>query len=97
VIVKKHLVRHSIYFAPYIMALTKSKTGFNGPCDEKHELYRPFYNAKAFLSRPLTPYGQAAEAQNVEEHNSHDDNANVNVDEDAYAMLPPPPPLVHPM
>jgi hypothetical protein len=44
----------------------------------------------------LTPYGQATEVQNVEEHNSDADNANVNVDEGAYAMLPPPP-LVHPM
>jgi hypothetical protein len=78
-ITKKRLVRDSIYFAPYIMALIKTKTGFNGPCDEKHEVYRPFYDAKAFISRPLTPYGQAAEAQNVEEHNSGDDNANVNV------------------
>jgi hypothetical protein len=101
-IVKKCLVRDSIYFAPYIMSLIKTKTGFNGPCDEKHELYRPFYNTKAFLSRPLTPYEQAAEAQNVEEHASDDDNANVdnsghvNVDEDAYAMSPHPPP-VHPM
>jgi hypothetical protein len=94
-ITKKHLVGDSIYFAPYIMALIKTKTGFNGPCDE---LYRPFYNAKAFLSRTLTPYGQAAEAQNVEEHNSDDDNANVNIDEGAYAMPPPPPPPpVHPM
>jgi hypothetical protein len=105
-IIKKRLVRDSIYFAPYIMPLIKAKTGFNGPCDVKHELYRPFYNAKAFLNKPLTPYGQAAEAQNVdenfEEHASDNDNANVdnsghvNVDEDAYAMTPPPP-LVHPM
>jgi hypothetical protein len=54
----------------------------------------------------LTPYRQAAEAQNVdvnvEVHASDDDNANVgnmghvNLDENAYAM-PPSPPLVHPM
>jgi hypothetical protein len=52
----------------------------------------------------LTPYEQAAEAQhvdeNVEVHASDDYNANVgnmghvNVDEDAYAM-PPPPPVHH--
>jgi hypothetical protein len=105
-ICKKHLVRDSIYFAPYIMSLIKTKTGFNGLCVVKHEIYRPFYNAKAFLNKPLTPYGQAAEAQNVAEnveaHASDDDNANVgnmghaNVDEDAYAMPPPPYP-VHPM
>jgi hypothetical protein len=104
-ICKKRLVRDSIYFAPYIMALIKTKTGFNGLCDVKHEIYRPFYNAKAFRNKPLTPYGQAAEAQNVDEnvevHASDDDNANVgnmghvNVDENAYAMPPPPP--VHPM
>jgi hypothetical protein len=88
------------------MSLIKTKTGFNGLCDVKHEIYRPFYNAKAFLNKPLTPYGQAAEAQNVVEnvevHASNYENANVgnmgyaNVDEDAYAMPPPPPP-VHPM
>jgi hypothetical protein len=73
----------------------------------KHELYRRFYNAKALLNKPLTPYGQAAEGlnvdENVDEHASDDDNANVdnsghiNVDEDAYVMPPPPPPPVHPM
>jgi hypothetical protein len=66
----------------------------------KHEICHPFYNAKAFLNKPLAPYGQAAEAQNVVEnvevHASDDENANVgnmgyaNVDEDAYAMPPPP-------
>jgi hypothetical protein len=70
----------------------------------KDEIYRPFFNTKAFLNKPITPYGQAAEAQNVadnvEIHASDDENANVgnilaNVDEDAYAMPPPPP--VHPM
>jgi hypothetical protein len=52
-ICKKRLVRDSIYFAPYIMSLIKIKTGFNGLCDVKHELCRPFYNAKAFLNKPL--------------------------------------------
>jgi hypothetical protein len=107
-IIKKRLVRDSIYFSPYIMSLIKAKTGFNGLCDVKHEIYGPFYNAKAFLNMPLTPYGQDAEAQNVDEnvevHASDDDNANVdnlghiNVDEDVYSMPPPPrPPPVHPM
>jgi hypothetical protein len=102
-IIKKCLVRDSIYFAPYIISLIKAKTGSNGLCDVKHEIYRPFYNAKAFLNKPLTRYGQAAEAQNVEKHDSDDDNANVDysghvhVDEDAYTMPPPPPPPVHPM
>jgi hypothetical protein len=80
-ICKKRLVRDSIYFAPYIMSLIKTKIGFNGLCDVKHEIYRPFYNAKAFLNKPLTPYGQAAKAQNVAEnvevHASDDENANV--------------------
>jgi hypothetical protein len=89
------------------MSLIKIKMGFNGLCDVKHELYRPFYNAKAFLNKPLTPYGQDAEAhnvaENIEAHGSDDENANVgnmgyvNVDEGAYAMPPPPPPPVHPM
>jgi hypothetical protein len=105
-IIKKCLVKDSIYFAPYIMSLIKAKTGLNGPCDVKHELYRPLiYNAKVFLNKPLTPYGQAEDQnvdENIEEHASEDDNANVdnsgyvNVDEDAYDMPPPPPP-VHPM
>jgi hypothetical protein len=56
-ICKKCLVRDSIYFAPYIMSLIKTKTGLNGLCDVKHEIYHPFYNAKAFLNKPLTPYG----------------------------------------
>jgi hypothetical protein len=80
-IVKKHLVKDSMYFAPYIMSLIKTKIGFNGLCDVKHDLYQPFYNAKAFLNKPLSPYGQVAEGQNVdenvEEHVSDDDNANV--------------------
>jgi hypothetical protein len=104
-ICKKLLVRDSIYFAPYIMYLIKTKMGFNGLCDVKHELNQPFYNAKAFPNKPLTPYGQNAEdqnvAENVEAHASDDENANVgnmgyaNVDEGAYAMPLPPP--VHPM
>jgi hypothetical protein len=53
-ICKKRLMKDSIYFAPYIMSLIKIKTGFNGLCDVKHELYHPFYNAKAFLNKPLT-------------------------------------------
>jgi hypothetical protein len=48
-IIKKRLVSDSIYFAPYIMSLMKAKTGFNGLCDVKHEIYRPFYNAKDFF------------------------------------------------
>jgi hypothetical protein len=105
-ICKKHLVRDSIYFAPYIMSLIKNKTGFIGLCDMKHEINRPFYNAKAFLNKTLTPYGPDAEAPNVagnvDIHASDDENANVgnmgyaNVDEGAHAMPPPPPP-VHPM
>jgi hypothetical protein len=103
---KKRLVGDSIYFA-YIMSLIKTKTGFNGLCDVKHQIYHPFYSAKAFLNKPLTPYGKATLAQNVAENvdvnASDDENANVgnmgyaNVDEDAYTMPPPPPPPVHPM
>jgi hypothetical protein len=102
-IVKKRLVRDSIYFAPYIMATIKVETGFNGPCDVKHEVYRPFCNFKVFLNRPLTPYGQNVEAQDVEEHASEDEHDNVddtrhvNVDNEAYGIPPPPPPPIHPM
>jgi hypothetical protein len=38
-IIKKRLVRDSIYFSPYIMSLIKAKNGFNGLCDVKHEIY----------------------------------------------------------
>jgi hypothetical protein len=58
-----------------------------------------FTMQKIFFNKPLTPCGQDAEAQNVDEtvevHDSDDDNANVddsghvNVGEDAYAMPPP--------
>jgi hypothetical protein len=47
------------------MSLIKIKTGFDGLCDVKHELYRPFYNGKAFLNKPLTHYGKDAEAHNA--------------------------------
>jgi hypothetical protein len=38
-IIKKHFIRYSIYFASYIMSLIKAKTAFNGLCDVKHEIY----------------------------------------------------------
>jgi hypothetical protein len=47
-ICKKRLVRDSIYFAPYIMSLIKTKTGFNGLCDVKHEIIVPFTMLKLF-------------------------------------------------
>jgi hypothetical protein len=47
----------------------------------KHEIYRPFYNAKAFLNRPLTPYGHNAEAQNVAE------NVEIHASDDEMLML----------
>jgi hypothetical protein len=47
-IIKKRLVKDSIYFAPYIMSLIKAKTGFNGLCDVKHGIYRPFLQCQSF-------------------------------------------------
>jgi hypothetical protein len=51
IICKKCLVRDSIYFAPYIKSLIKTKIGFNGLCDVKHEIYRPFTMIKLFSIR----------------------------------------------
>jgi hypothetical protein len=42
--------------APYIMALIKAKTRFEGWCETAHTPLRPFKNEIGFLTRPLTPF-----------------------------------------
>jgi hypothetical protein len=45
----------NLAYAPYIMALIKAKTRFEGRCETTHTLFRPFKNEIGFLTRPLTP------------------------------------------
>jgi hypothetical protein len=45
----------NLAYAPYIMALIKAKTRFEGRCEIAHTPFRPFKNEIGFLTRPLTP------------------------------------------
>jgi hypothetical protein len=46
----------NLTYAPYIMALIKAKTRFEGRCETAHTPFRPFKNEIGFLTRPLTPF-----------------------------------------
>jgi hypothetical protein len=46
----------NLAYAPYIMALIKAKTRFEGRCETAHTPFRPFKNEIGFLTRPLTPF-----------------------------------------
>jgi hypothetical protein len=46
----------NLAYAPYIMALIKAKTRFEGRCETTHITFRPFKNEISFLTRPLTPF-----------------------------------------
>jgi hypothetical protein len=46
----------NLAYAPYIMALIKAKTIFEGHCEIAHTPFRPFKNKFGFLTRPLTPF-----------------------------------------
>jgi hypothetical protein len=46
----------NLAYAPYIMALIKTKTGFEGRCETAHTPFRPFKNEIGFLTRLLTPF-----------------------------------------
>jgi hypothetical protein len=46
----------NLTYAPYIMALIKAKTRFEGHCEIVHTPFRPFKNVIGFLTRPLTPF-----------------------------------------
>jgi hypothetical protein len=41
--------------APYIMALIRAKTIFEGRCETAHTPFRPINNEIGFLTRSLTP------------------------------------------
>jgi hypothetical protein len=74
----------NLAYAPYIMALIKAKTRFEGPCEIVHTPFRPFKNEIGFLTRPLTPF------PDDEEDPGYDPGAAPDVE--AEQMPPPPPP-----
>jgi hypothetical protein len=46
----------NLAYAPYIMALIKAKTRFEGRCEIAHTPFRLFKNEIGFLTRALTPF-----------------------------------------
>jgi hypothetical protein len=74
----------NLAYAPYIMALIKAKTIFEGPCEIVHTPFRPFKNEIGFLTRPLTPF------PDDEEDAGYD--AGEAPEAEAEHMPPPPPP-----
>jgi hypothetical protein len=74
----------NLAYAPYIMALIKAKTRFEGHCEIVHTPFRPFKNEIGFLTRPLTPF------PDDEEEAGYD--AGDAPEADAEQMPPPPPP-----
>jgi hypothetical protein len=74
----------NLAYAPYIMALIKAKTRFEGPCEIVHTPFRPFKNEIGFLTRPLTP------SPDDEEDPGYD--AGEAPEAEAEQMPPPPPP-----
>jgi hypothetical protein len=74
----------NLAYAPYIMALIKAKTRFEGPCKIVHTPFRPFKNEIGFLTRPLTPF------PDDEEDPGYD--AGEAPEAEAEQMPPPPPP-----
>jgi hypothetical protein len=75
----------NLAYAPYIMALIKAKTRFEGHYEIVHTPFRPFKNEIGFLTRPLTPF------PDDEEEAGYD--AGEAPKADAEQMPPPPPPL----
>lgn len=101
---KKYTLVGNMYFAPYIMSLIKAKTNFNGPCEQIHGIFQPFFNAiRTFLNRPLTPYEPVAtnvvhEDAPIGEQEAHADAQGANVEGAAHndeAPAMPPPPMQH--
>jgi hypothetical protein len=75
----------NLTYAPYIMALIKAKTRFEGRCETAHTPFRPFKNEIGFLTRPLTPFPDDEGVQ-------ADDFAAQPEAHSAQQMPPPPPP-----
>jgi hypothetical protein len=78
----------NLAYAPYIMALIKAKTRFEGRCEIAHTPFRPFKNEIGFLTRPLTPFPD-------DERAAGDDDEADPQDDAAEQMPPPPPPPQH--
>jgi hypothetical protein len=74
----------NLAYAPYIMALIKAKTRFEGQCEITHTPFRPFKNEIGFLTRPLTPFPDDEEEVG--------DDEEVAPEADAAEQMPPPPP-----
>jgi hypothetical protein len=74
----------NLAYAPYIMALIKAKTRFEGQCEIVHTPFRPFKNEIGFLTRPLTPFPDDEEEAG--------DDAGVAPEADAAEQMPSPPP-----
>jgi hypothetical protein len=74
----------NLAYTPYIMALIKAKTRFEGPYEIVHTPFRPFKNEIGFLARPLTPF------TDDEEDPGYD--AGEAPKAEAEQMPPPPPP-----
>jgi hypothetical protein len=74
----------NLAYAPYIMALIKAKTRFEGHCEIVHTPFRPFKNEIGFLTKPLTPF------PDDEEDAGYD--AGEAPEAEAEQMPPPPPP-----
>jgi hypothetical protein len=75
----------NLTYAPYIMALIKAKTRFEGRCETAHTPFRPFKNEIGFLTRPLIPFPD-------DEGVPVDDFAAQPEAHPAQQMPPPPPP-----
>jgi hypothetical protein len=75
-------------YAPYIMALIKAKTRFEGHYEIAHTPFRPFKNEIGFLTRHLTPFPDDEEEAG--------DDEEVAPEADAAEQMPPPPPPPQP-
>jgi hypothetical protein len=85
---KMHKNQQNLAYAPYIMALIKAKTRFEGRCEIVHTPFRPFKNEIGFLTSPLTPFPDDEEEAGYDE--------GVSPEPDAVEQMPPPPPPPQP-
>jgi hypothetical protein len=74
----------NLAYVPYIMALIKAKTIFEGRCETAHTPFRPFKNEIGFLTRPLTLFPNDEGAQ--------EDAFDAQLEVHPAQQMPPPPP-----
>jgi hypothetical protein len=74
----------NLAYVPYIMALIKAKTRFEGRSETTHTLFRPFKNEIGFLTRPLTPF--------PDDEGVHADDFAAQPEAHPAQQMPPPPP-----